>query len=63
MMGTMVSIPPSWAEDEQRKFFDQGHFDQQWLAIVIMITLGDYYSVAPEVLQISTTTKNSRPEN
>ena len=33
------------------------------LAIVIMITVGDYSSVTPGVLQISTTTKNSRPEN
>ena len=33
------------------------------LATVIMITVGDYCSVTPGVLQISTTTKNSRPEN
>ena len=33
------------------------------LAIVIMITVGDYCSMTPGVLQISTTTKNSRPEN
>ena len=33
------------------------------LAIVIMITVGDYCSMTTGVLQISTTTKNSRPEN
>ena len=33
------------------------------LATVIIITVGDYCSVTPGVLQISTTTKNSRPEN
>ena len=33
------------------------------LATIIMITIDDYCSVTPGVLQISTTTKNSRPEN
>ena len=33
------------------------------LATVIMITVGHYCSLTPGVLQISTTTKNSRPEN
>ena len=33
------------------------------LATVIMITVGDYCSVTPGKLQISTTNKNSRPEN
>ena len=36
---------------------------QQWLATIILITVGDYCSVTPGVLQISTTTKNSLPEN
>ena len=31
------------------------------VATVTMITVGDYSSVTPGVLQISTTTKNSRP--
>ena len=33
------------------------------LATVIMITVGDYCSVTTGVLQMSTTTKNSRPKN
>ena len=33
------------------------------LATITRITIGDYCSVTPGVLQISTTTKDSRPEN